>query len=173
MPAKIELDFARRQPRLSLSGAIVLLFGCAAAYWTFSDYRNSMLQAELLQMSLVRYGQTGSATDRTEDAEELARITAATRPLATPWSALLHDLEVATQDSGEDIALLAVAPDRVKRQVRISAEARSLPAALDYVKRLQGASTLLYPMLEKHEVQTADREHPVRFEISAQWSISQ
>jgi hypothetical protein len=172
-PVRVQLDFVRRQPKFPLAGVLVLLIGCGAAYWTFTDYRNSVMQTELLDISLSRYQQTRATKENPVNSDDLAKMAAATRPLSTPWSALLNDLEGAAQDTGKDIALLEVAPDREKRQVRISAEARSLPAALDYVTRLQGSQTLLYPMLENHEVRTASRERPVRFEISAEWSLPQ
>jgi hypothetical protein len=173
MPARIELDFARRRGYLSPAGALVLVLGCVVAYWTAEDYQESVLQSQLLDFDLAKFERRGASGKQAEDAESLARVTAATRALATPWTELLNDLEAAAQDSGMDIALLEVAPDRIKHEVRITAEARSLPLALDYVTRLQSASTLLYPVLQKHEVQTADQERPVRFEIAAEWSLAQ
>ncbi len=173
MPARIELDFARRRRYLSPAGALVLVLGCFAAYWTAEDYQDSVLQSQLLEIDLAKFDRRGAAVNQADDAETLAAVTAATRALATPWTELLNDLESAAQDSGTNVALLEVAPDRVKHEVRITAEARSLPLALDYVARLQSASTLLYPVLQKHEVQTADQDRPVRFEITAEWSLAQ
>jgi Tfp pilus assembly protein PilN len=173
MPARIELNFAKRQRRFPLVGALVLLLGCGAAYWTYTDYQGAMYESELLQISMSKYGRTLSTAEKAEGLDSLAKITAVTKPLSTPWTALLNDLEVAAEGSEKEIALLEVAPDLAKQQVRISAEARSLPAALEYVTLLQNAQTLRHPMLEKHEVQLADREHPVRFEVTAEWSLTQ
>jgi hypothetical protein len=92
--------------------------------------------------------------------------------LATPWSILLKELERAGEDSNGSVAILAVEPDREKRQVRVVAEARTLPIALAYVERLQKSTALRYPMLESHEVQAKDPERPVRFQIKADWSTS-
>ena len=168
-PIRIDLDFAARPKKLSFPGIVLLLCGLSVAYWAFSDYQNSNLQVDLLGMTLSRYANAASPGDNRASLEETLLIQAAARPLSTPWSALLNDLEVASTESNNDIALLEVAPNLAKHQVRISAEARSLPAALDYVKQLQSSSTLLYPMLEKHEVRTAQRERPVRFEVAAEW----
>ncbi len=170
-PVRIQLDFVARQSKMSLPGMVFLLAGIAAAYWTFSDYQDAVLETELLEMNLSRYEQSRIENTRAADPEASSNIEAAALTLTTPWSALLDDLEHATSSSGEDIALLQVAPDRAKRQVRIAAEARTLPAALAYVERLQGASTMRFPTLNNHEVRTADRQRPVRFEITAEWSL--
>jgi hypothetical protein len=91
--------------------------------------------------------------------------------LTTPWSRLFSDLETAATEESDAVALLEIAPDRNKRNVRISGEARSLNAALDYMSRLQLASSIRYPLLENHEVRTTDRERPVHFVIVADWRI--
>jgi hypothetical protein len=173
MPVRLQLDFAkRRHPRLSPSGLLLLLAGCGAAYWTYSDYQEASIHSQLLDISLAKIDRAYPASQTDNDPETLTKLLAATKPLGTPWTALLNDLESAAQDNGDDVALLEVAPDRARRQVRISAEARSLPAALAYVTRLQSTSTLIFPVLEKHEVISSGRDRPVRFEISAEWSLS-
>jgi len=171
-PKRIQLDFVARPGKLPLLGTVALLAGVAAAYWTFTDFQNAMLESELLEMNLSRYQESREESRSSLDPEVSAQIKAAAVTLSTPWSALLNDFEQATGDSGKDIALLQVAPDRAKRQVRIAAEARSLPAALDYVQRLQNAPTLRYPTLDNHETRTADRQRPVRFEVTAEWRLS-
>jgi hypothetical protein len=92
------------------------------------------------------------------------------RELGTPWSLLLAELENASGDSGGNIAVLAVEPDHARHRVRVTAEARNLEFALAYVQRLRKASALRYPMLDSHELRADDKDHPVRFQISADWS---
>ena len=91
--------------------------------------------------------------------------------LTIPWSLLLRELELASQDSKDLVSVLAIDPDRQKGQVHLTAEARSLATALSYVERLQESHALRYPMLENHEVQSKDPEHPVRFLIRADWRL--
>jgi hypothetical protein len=172
MAQRIELDFIARRKKISSAGIVVLIIGVVSAYWTFSDYQDAQLQSELLDLSLSRYQQDRTEVGVADDPKATLEIQAAALSLSTPWSALLNDLEQASGENDKDIALLQVAPDRIKRQVRITAEARSLPAALAYVETLQNAATLRHPMLENHEVRTADRQRPVRFEITAEWSLS-
>jgi len=170
-PAAIDLDFIARQGRLSLAGLLLLFCGIGAAWWTYADYRDTLLESDLLDIGLSRYEDRGVDSAATPDPRAQQQVQVAIGTLSTPWSALLNDLEQAAADSGDEVALLQVVPDRSKRQVRIAAEARTLPAALAYVKRLQQTATLRFPMLEAHEVRTADRNRPVRFEVSAEWSL--
>jgi hypothetical protein len=82
---------------------------------------------------------------------------------------MLGDLELASRDSAGQVAILAIEPDHEKHRVRISGESRDLTGALAYINRLQTGSTLQYPMLDSHEVVADDKEHPVRFTLTAQW----
>jgi hypothetical protein len=38
------------------------------------------------------------------------------------------------------------------------------------VQRLRKAQALRYPMLDSHELRTEDKDRPVRFQVSADWS---
>lgn len=90
--------------------------------------------------------------------------------LGTPWSQLLAELESASGDTSGNVALLSIQPDHAKHRVRVMAEARSLELALAYVKRLRKAPVLRYPMLDSHELRKDDKDRPVRFQVSADWS---
>lgn len=171
IPARIDIDFVERRRRSSAAGVIVLLVGLAATWLTLSDYRNVSIGSELVTMNLTRYQSTPSRTRESHPSVDMAEVRLATQQLTTPWSVLLRDLELAAQDSGKEIALLEIAPDMNKKSVRVSGEARSLVHALDYVRRLQKTESLIRPLLENHEVLTADRERPVRFVILADWRM--
>ena len=92
------------------------------------------------------------------------------RELGTPWSQLLAELEAASSDTTGNVALLSIEPDHAKHRVRVTAEARTLGLALAYVQRLKKAQVLHYPMLDSHELRADDKDHPVRFQVSADWS---
>jgi hypothetical protein len=170
-PAFIELDFVKQKRRASGSGVVLLIAGLLAVYWIVTDYQASILEVELLDIQLARYSRDRDDTKSAFDPAVSEQIQATAIGLSTPWSALLDDLEHAIADSGADVALLQVAPDLEKRQVSIVAETRTLPAALAYVERLQGAAALQFPTLQSHEVRIADRQRPVRVEISAEWGL--
>jgi Tfp pilus assembly protein PilN len=169
IPARIDIDFIPQRRRLSLSGVLFLVAGAAAAIWVYDDFQNSVARSEMLDMSITRYASRSAI--RTEklppvDAEE---VVSATQQLLTPWSRLLIDLEAAAIDSEKNVALLEIAPDRNKGIVRVSGEARSLVHVLGYIERLQQADSLVSPLLENHEIQTASPERPVRFVVTASW----
>ncbi len=169
--ARIDIDFRKPQPRLPVVGAIALLLGTTAAYFTYTDYNDALIDSDLISMTLARYDSADRNTRSNVAEINPAEITAATNQLATPGALLLNDLESAAKDSAKDVALLEIAPDRVKQTVRLSGEARSLQAALDYLSRLQEADSIVYPLLENHEIQTSDRNRPVRFVIVADWRL--
>ena len=175
MPARIELDFAAASPRFSVVGLIVLALGAAAAAWTVSDYRALQTQSALLDIEVGAAAPRSTDTRRSTeiDPRGIVEATAAVAELSLPWSQLLNDLETIAEESRNDIALLSIEPDREKRRVRIGAEASSLPAALAFVQKLQRTSALEYPLLDNHQVRTDQRERPVYFEMTADWSLAQ
>ena len=92
--------------------------------------------------------------------------------LGTSWSLLLQELEIASHDTADKVAILTVEPDRTKGRIRIVGEARDLQAALIYVQRLQKSRVLKFPMLDSHEIRLEDHDQPVRFQLSADWKIA-
>jgi hypothetical protein len=167
---RIELDFARGPRRFSRRGAALLALGLVGAALVLAQYQGdltqrSVLEAQLADINAARIAPTPDmAADRvaSESRTALAELT-------MPWSRLLQELERASAEGDGRVAVLGVEPDREKHQLRIIAEARTLPIALAYVQRLQVSDALRYPMLESHEVQTRDPEKPVRFQIRAEW----
>lgn len=173
MRPRIELDFARRRPRVNRLGTALLAVGIAGATLVVVDYRSVAARSAGLEMRLAAISPDRSTATPDKAAVRAAEDAgAAVAELATPWSVLLQELELASTDSKGSVAVLAVEPDREKRQVRVFAEARSLPIALAYVERLQKSRALRYPMLESHEVQAKDPERPVRFQIKADWRLA-
>lgn len=106
-----------------------------------------------------------SAASR-EQAERLAQMQSVSQQLQRPWQQLFAMLEAQPQD---DVALLSLAPDARKGQLRITAEARNLEAMLQYHQRLEGSAELSDVSLLNHEVLAAQPEHPVRFTLTATW----
>ncbi|RFP98093.1 pilus assembly protein [Pseudomonas putida] len=101
-----------------------------------------------------------------EQAERLAQMQSVSQQLQRPWQQLFAMLEAQPQD---DVALLSLAPDARKGQLRITAEARNLEAMLQYHQRLEGSAELSDVSLLNHEVLAAQPEHPVRFTLTATW----
>jgi hypothetical protein len=169
---RLELDFARRRLRGGVAGIVVGLVGLVGLVAAIGQQRSLDAERTGLEMrrealerslrpvaSLESIGGLGA-----RQAERTVSV------LAAPWSQLLAELEAASADSGGDIALLSIEPDQARHRVHVTAEARTLHLALAYVQRLRKSAALRYPMLETHELREEDPQHPVRFQLSADWN---
>ena len=167
----VRLDFAGPRARVTVPGLLLLIVGCGAATAAFLQYRAVEARKAGLELRLaaaVRHSSRDPAS-----AARALRLNADAGKIATelgtPWTAVLSDLETASRDSAGAIAVLSIEPDHDKRRVRISGESRDLAVALDYVQKLQASHSLRYPMLDSHEVVADNKDHPVRFAMTAEW----
>jgi hypothetical protein len=169
---RLQLDFVQRR---SLGGAIgftvaalgvLCLAGVLAQRHELAARRAGL---ELRSAALAERANHGRAPQSVAglDAQNAEKTM---RELGTPWSLLLAQLESASGDTASDVAVLSVEPDHAKHRVKVTAEARDLERALSYVQRLRKAPNLRYPMLDSHELRTDDKDRPVRFQVSADWS---
>jgi hypothetical protein len=171
--APIRLDFARRHRPVNRRGAVLLVLGVVGSTLVLADYQSDWARRAALSLRLDDLQAVKIVRKPDKAAERVAEESrAAFAELTMPWSRLLQELELASAESQGSVAVLGVEPDRDKRQVRVLAEARTLPIALAYVERLQKSQALRYPMLESHEVQIRDPQRPVRFQIRADWSVT-
>ena len=167
----VSLDFVAPRGRTTFTGAALLMFGLAALTVAGFEYHALNSQRAGLQLRLsaaLRQSRPDPRNDVRTARENDAAAGIAT-VLSTPWTAMLADLELASRDSAGQVAILAIEPDHEKHRVRISAESRDLTGALGYLNRLQAGNSLQYPMLDSHEVVADDKEHPVRFTLTADW----
>jgi hypothetical protein len=173
--APLQLDFVEAPRRGSAAGIALLAIGAAVAAWTINDYSTLSGQSASLDMQIGDSAPSPGALVGTAgiDRGGMREAGDVIASLALPWAQLLDNLETVAAASQRDVALLSLEPDREKRRVRIGAEARSLPAALKFAQELQGAAALEYPLLDKHEVRLEQRERPVYFEVTANWSLPQ
>jgi Tfp pilus assembly protein PilN len=86
--------------------------------------------------------------------------------LNLPWRALRDAVQAATSPN---VALLALEPDARKHTLRISAEARGSDEMIDYVEQLQRQEWFSGVTLAHHEINDQDPNHPIRFQVDAQW----
>jgi hypothetical protein len=166
----LQLDFIESPRRGSIVGVLLLVVGAlggAGVLWNMKVLDGERAGVELRLAARDRA--SGRATlDR--DASQAQAATKMVNALSTPWSELLAELEKAGADQKDNVAVLTVEPDHLKHRVRVEAEARSLSQALAYIERLRSSPVLRYPMLDSHEIKTDDRDRPVHFELSADWS---
>ena len=169
---RLELDFAGPRSRGGLAGIAVSIVGALCLIAVLAQQHT--LAGQRAGLELRRAALIGSQ-HRSQSAESVAGLSAqnaekTVRELGTPWSQLLAELETASGDTTGNIAVLSIEPDHAKHRVRVTAEARTLELALAYVQRLRKTAVLHYPMLDNHELRADDKDHPVRFQISADWS---
>jgi hypothetical protein len=167
----VTLDFAAPRGRttptaMALLGCGLLGLGIAVfAYQSLSE-RHAGLELKLAAATRpVRH----DPADDIRNAHAIDEAADVATELGMPWTALLADLELASRDSESAIALLGIEPDPDKHRVRISGESHDLAQVLSYLSRLQATHALAYPMLDSHEVVADDKEHPVRFTLTADW----
>lgn len=174
----VRLDYQRKLkpfPRAgaTLLAATVVLLALAAGYY-----------AELLHKAAVwerKSGQFERAAKRqglpewlsqkevSRQSGEIRHANTVLRQLTLPWDRLFATIEGA---GGKDVALLSLAPDRDKRVVHISVEAKNAAAALDYLKVLEGEQIFDTVRVRSHQIRLQDPEKPIRFTFLAAWKDS-
>jgi hypothetical protein len=167
----ILLDFAGPRIRHTLLGVILFAFGLLAVTAAGFEYHSLNARRAGLELKLaaaLRQARPDPAKDA-RNAHAIDEAAGVATELGTPWTDMLADLELASRDSEGRVAVLAIEPDQEKHRVRISGESKDLTQALSYLSRLQAANTLKFPMLDSHEVVADDKEHPVRFTLTADW----
>ena len=167
----ILLDFAAPRIRHTLPGVLLLVFGLIAVTAAGLEYHSLTARRAGLELKLAAALQRArpDPARQVRSARAIDEAAGVAAELGTPWTDLLADLERASRDSQGRVAILAIEPDQEKHRVRITGESKDLPRALAYLSRLQAASTLKFPMLDSHEVVADDKEHPVRFTLTADW----
>jgi len=169
---RLELDFAGSRVNGGKVGVLLAALGAVGLALVMLQLHSLSTQRaglELRSEALQRARNRGATLDSVaglgaQNAEKTVR------ELGTPWSQLLAELEHASGDINGDVAVLSIEPDHAKHRVRVTAEARTLSLALAYVQRLRKTQVLHFPMLDSHEIRNDDKDHPVRFQMSADWS---
>lgn len=168
----MQVDFAPGATRKNASGIVVLGAGVLSFVAVLLSYQQTRAEVEGLELRSDALGQVAGDANAPGETVTIANARDVVTELATPWSRLLQELDAAGADNKQSVALLAIEPDVEHRKVRIVAESRTLPGALAYTERLQKSTTLRFPLLVSHEVQTKDQYQPVRFEVAAEWRVA-
>lgn len=175
--SKLRLDYQRSMKSFPWGGLVLLALALAALIASGIHYRSLSAQALLWESRvehierMARRQQTGWRSGErmaVSLAQEVKRANEVLRHLSVPWDGLFQAVESA---GGKDVALLALQPDAEKRLVKVSGEAKSMAALLDYIKQLENRDVLGTVYLQSHHVQLQDPERPVRFELLANWRV--
>lgn len=171
----IQLDFLHPTGRGARIGPWLLIAGALAAFAAVSYQRH--LGREVLARETHLSEMRGMAnrampaispqeSDTPEVREQIKKANAVLQQMNVPWSELFAAIESA--ENG-DVALLAVQPDPRNRSVLVGGQARSLPAALSYMERLERTKRLRDVVLMSHEIKSKEPGQPVSFVLSGAW----
>lgn len=170
----LDLDFRRQNHRTKWLGIAVLTVGIAAA--AIAGLQHTRLAEELalaqtgLRQSENAARRQGAAKSSTAELQQLELTMKRAREVASalklPWHELFAGVEAANLPG---VALLSIESDSVKRQLKITGEAKDLQSMLEYVHVLGQQPKLVNTYLQSHQVQQQDPQHPVRFVLGTNW----
>ncbi len=113
---------------------------------------------------------SSASLSRAEDVGvEIKHANEVLNKITLPWDALFQAVE---WSSGKDVALLAMEPNAERHVVRISAEAKNIPALMSYLRHLEEQKIFNSVYLQSHQVQQRNPEKPVRFTLVATWIVT-
>jgi Tfp pilus assembly protein PilN len=166
-PPRLELDHLApmRYPRWP--GYALLAVSLVVAGEMTHRYRDAQQEAEQLATTegLLNVKRPSAAkVPKQRVDEQVKEVEAVVRQLTLPWAALIETVESA---GTRDVAILQLQPEAQQRVLRISGEARSQDAMVDYLKRLAEARGFAQVHLLSHQVQQDDPQHPVQFAAQA------
>jgi Tfp pilus assembly protein PilN len=171
----VDLDFQRRTLS-TIPGWILLGGGMLMAAFLLGLHLHTCEEREARSAELERVEQLlqkrglrqapMSASEEKARAASVAEMRRITAQMNLPWDGLFAMLEAQPR---KDIALLSLAPDARKGQLRIAAEARDLPAMLAFHRELEASDALSDVSLLNHEMVAEQAERPIRFNLLASW----
>ena len=165
-PRPLELDYAAR-PRRPWTGPAALFAALAIGAAMVARYGEVMQERAALQTRLdllqagARAARVPPARAGADEAKSLARVT---RQLALPWPDMIEAVEAA---ANRQVALLQLQPEPERGTLRLTAEAGTPQAMLDYVRRLGESQALAGAHLVSHQVRRENTAFPIQFVAQA------
>lgn len=98
--------------------------------------------------------------------QQVTAINQAVDALNLPWDALFDTLEAPRY---QNVALLALLPDREQGTLKILAEAKTPAEMIGYLRNLQKEPCFSDVILVHHEINDQDPNKPIRFTVEATW----
>jgi Tfp pilus assembly protein PilN len=174
---RIDLDFSARPPVAIRIGrrvaAVVLAAGLVAGGLWAQRYLELHHELAEWRDTLQRVDRRRAGETQRQPVESAARLKAELQranrvieALSTPWPDLFTAAESAYS---ERAILMGIEPDTERREVRLTAEAKDLPAMLEYLKSLRQSPVLMDATLASHQINAKDSQRPVRFVVMAHW----
>jgi Tfp pilus assembly protein PilN len=173
----LQLDYQPRHWSSYRTGTAVLIAAIVASIYvltthalTGAEIKNQEQQWQSSQRGdNLENGDSRASPEKAERLKpELKRANEIVQQLALPWDALFNAIEVFDPNQ---VALLRIETDISKRSLTITAEAKSFNGMLGYVRSLGKQAGLTDVYLISHQLLVEDELRPVRFSISANWTI--
>jgi len=169
---RLSLDYLRTQRPHRWIGMGILLLGLVISAALVRQYRGIQSELSLLHtiegLVTVEKKPASVAAGRALE-EELKQVNATIHQLTLPWGEIFTAVEKAAT---RQVALLQMQPDAQQRLLRITAEAGSQDAMLEYVRRLGESRKLNNVHLLSHQVQAQDPRRPIQFTVLAAFGVA-
>jgi Tfp pilus assembly protein PilN len=164
---RIELDYVAATRRSHWIGAGVLALACAAAGQLVVHQQS--LRHELSALALAQGARDAQALSsrrvpKERVDEEAKQLESVVRQLALPWPEIVRAVESASM---REVGVLNMQPDAQQRVLRITGEAKTQEAMLEYARRIGQSKGLTDVYLLTHQVQRDDPSRPIQFALQA------
>ncbi len=168
---ELRLDY-QQSTSFPLGGGVLLAMALSGLLLTGAFYRELRIKTDDWEMKLARNERdkprqqdSGPVTRPAEDVVlEVKHANEVLHQLGLPWESLFRAVE---SSGSKDVVLLALEPDMEKRVMKISGEAKNIPAMLGYVTQLGEQDMFASVYLQSHQVQQQSQDKPVRFALLA------
>jgi hypothetical protein len=163
-PARIELDYVAAPRRPLWPGVTVLAVSLALA--GHLGLRQQSVHRDLGALAAVQGARDMTqprAASKTAD-EELKQAENVVRQLTLPWSDIVRAIEGASM---RDVGVLNMQPDAQQRVLKLTAEAKTRDAMLEYVRRVAQTQGLSDVYIVSHQVRAEDPSRPIQFSLQA------
>jgi hypothetical protein len=164
---RLEIDYVASPRRPRWVGPLVLVLACLIAGEILIRYRDARAELAALESEhgVLNVGRAPAKALPRERLEEQSKaVNEIVRKLSLPWAQMISAVEKA---SNGEVAILQMQPEAQQRLLRLTAEAKSQKAMLQYVERLEQNPTLADVHLVRHEVQQDHPARPIQFAVQA------
>jgi Tfp pilus assembly protein PilN len=171
----VHLDYEKKYRLLPALGIFLLIVALGAGVQAARHYEYlsgilagwEALEARVERVARQHDVSLGDKNQNTEQrAREVVSANEVLRRITLPWDDLFGAVESAAPG---EVALLAMEPDPEKQVLKISGEAKNVPAMLEYIRMLESRAMFRSVTLHNHQVQVQDPQRPLRFAVVVAW----
>jgi len=162
--ARIELDYVAA-PRSAVWPGIAVLCVSLAAAGQLALHQHAV-HRDLAAVAAVQGARDlvqPRAASKTAD-EDLKQAEAVVRQLTLPWSDIVRAIESASM---REVGVLNMQPDAQQRVLKLTAEAKTREAMIEYVRRIAQTRGLSNVYIVNHQIQVDDPSRPIQFSVQA------